>query len=233
MNHYGTLRDFRFSEKDIDDIRGSDVYGRDDEKLGEIDDVIFDHSTGDIRNVVIDAGGWLSGKKFTVPAEHLQPSPKHADDYYIPLSKKEVESFPKYDEDAVRDSDRWKDYESRYNGAWDSSGGVMHREEEPDKIVTPTTREMPTTTTARTSSTRTSDYRPDLTPERLVPTNDMPTTVGAYEGGGIMHPHLGQRWHNFQSNLRRDRSRITSSCNVCSIGPKSSISEADRKRKVG
>ena len=38
---YGTLRDYRFN-KDIDDIRGSAVYGPDDEKLGKIDDVIFD-----------------------------------------------------------------------------------------------------------------------------------------------------------------------------------------------
>ncbi len=57
MNHYGTLRDFRFSEKDVDDIRGSNVYGLNDEKLGDINDVIFDHSTGDIRYVVVDTAG--------------------------------------------------------------------------------------------------------------------------------------------------------------------------------
>ena len=54
MAHYGTLRDFRFSETDVDDVRGSSVYGTDDDKLGKIDDVIFDHSTGDIRYAVID-----------------------------------------------------------------------------------------------------------------------------------------------------------------------------------
>ena len=51
MAHYGTLREFRFKEN-VEDIRGSDVYGRDDEKLGEISDVIFDHSTGDIQYAV-------------------------------------------------------------------------------------------------------------------------------------------------------------------------------------
>ena len=49
MAHYGTLRDYRFADKDVDDIRGSNIYGVDDEKLGDIDDVIFDHATGDIR----------------------------------------------------------------------------------------------------------------------------------------------------------------------------------------
>src|ERR1700758_3450529 len=42
MIHYGTLRDYRFSDTEAakDDIRGSKVYGRNDEKLGKIDDVI-------------------------------------------------------------------------------------------------------------------------------------------------------------------------------------------------
>ena len=68
MTHIGTLRDYRFAEVDeaADDIRGAKVYGMDDEKLGKIDDVIFDHATGAIRYVVVDTGGWLSSKKFIV-----------------------------------------------------------------------------------------------------------------------------------------------------------------------
>src|SRR5205085_5074293 len=60
MAHYGTLRDYRFTHIDAatDDIRGSKVYGLNDEKLGKIDDVIFNHSTGEITYVVIDTGGW-------------------------------------------------------------------------------------------------------------------------------------------------------------------------------
>ncbi len=48
MTHFGTLRDYRFTDVDeaTDDIRGAKVYGLDDEKLGKIDDVIFDHATG-------------------------------------------------------------------------------------------------------------------------------------------------------------------------------------------
>ena len=33
------------------------VYGRNDEKLGTIDDVIFNHSSGDITYIVVDTGG--------------------------------------------------------------------------------------------------------------------------------------------------------------------------------
>jgi hypothetical protein len=37
---YTTLRDYRFKQ-DIDDIRGSAVYGPGDEKLGKVDDFRF------------------------------------------------------------------------------------------------------------------------------------------------------------------------------------------------
>src|SRR5258708_6109279 len=52
MGHQGTLRDYRFSDA-AEDIRGATLYGLNDEKLGTIDDVIFDHSTGLIRYVVV------------------------------------------------------------------------------------------------------------------------------------------------------------------------------------
>ncbi len=42
---YGMLRDYRFRDA-AEDIRGCKLYGLNDEKLGKIDDVIFDYSTG-------------------------------------------------------------------------------------------------------------------------------------------------------------------------------------------
>ena len=58
MPHYGILREFNL--EDVDDVRGADVYGVNDEELGTIDDVIFDHSNGEIRYVVLKTGGLLS-----------------------------------------------------------------------------------------------------------------------------------------------------------------------------
>ena len=73
MAQCGMLRDYRFTN-DAEDIRGSKLYGLNDEKLGKIDDVIFDHATGDIRYIVVDTGGWLSTQKVcsssTIPS-HL------------------------------------------------------------------------------------------------------------------------------------------------------------------
>jgi len=98
MAHYGRLRDYRFSG-DVDDIRGSSLYGVDDEKLGKIDDVIFDHSTATIQYAVVDSGGWLSSKKFLVSADRIRPDTKHEDDFYADMTKQQIEALPRYDED--------------------------------------------------------------------------------------------------------------------------------------
>jgi hypothetical protein len=50
------LRDYRFADN-VDDIRGATLYGQDNDKLGKIDDVIFDHASGTIQYAVVDTGG--------------------------------------------------------------------------------------------------------------------------------------------------------------------------------
>ena len=64
MARYGTLGDYRFSDTQEAalDIRGANVYGPKDQKLGEIADVVFDEATGAVIFAVVDTGGWLSSK---------------------------------------------------------------------------------------------------------------------------------------------------------------------------
>ena len=69
---------------------------------GKVDDVIFDHSRGDIHYVVVDTGGWLSSRKFLVPTERLRISSKHDGDFETDLDKKRIEDFPPYREEDVR-----------------------------------------------------------------------------------------------------------------------------------
>src|ERR1041385_4267107 len=105
MPHYGMLRDHRFTQ-DIDDIRGATLYGVDHDKLGKIDDVIFDHDSGTIRYAVVDTGGWLKSKKFLVPADRIRPDTKDEDDFYIDATKERIEALPRYDEEAsAKDTD--------------------------------------------------------------------------------------------------------------------------------
>lgn len=125
MAQYGILRDYRLADA-AEDIRGSKLYGLNDEKLGKIDDVIFDYSTGSIGYVVIDTGGWLSTKKFVVPADRLQVSGQHKDDFAVDLNKQQVEGFPPYNESDLESDEQWGDYEGRYRSQWKAEP-VMHR----------------------------------------------------------------------------------------------------------
>src|SRR5207302_4215997 len=95
MSHYGTLKEQNISEA-AQDIRGAKLYGLNDEKLGKIDDVIFDHSTGLIRYVVVDTGGWLKTKKFIVPADSLRASANHKDDFEVDLNTRQFATFLSY-----------------------------------------------------------------------------------------------------------------------------------------
>ena len=71
MAIYANIRDYSF-ESDVDDIRGSEIYGADDQPLGTISDVIFDTDSGDLQYVVVDAGVWLETKRFLVPAREMR-----------------------------------------------------------------------------------------------------------------------------------------------------------------
>jgi sporulation protein YlmC with PRC-barrel domain len=141
MARYGTLGDYRFSDQQeaAGDIRGSKVYGPNDHKLGDINDVIFDEATGAIVYVVVDTGGWLSSKKFLVPPQRIRPSLQHENDYLVDLTKEQIESFPPYDGPALSSEELWADYERQYRSKW-SDDEIMHRPGT-DRNITPTTQQ--------------------------------------------------------------------------------------------
>lgn len=222
MAHFGTLKSFRFSEGDAEDIRGTAIYGLNDEKLGKIDDVIFDHSTGDIHYAVVDTGGWLSSKKFIISASRLSPSAKHKNDYQVALTKEQIETFAPYNEKDMESQESWKNYEKQYNKAWDEIGDVQHRVGS-DRNVTPTPDELPDTGSALIGT-----HQPvleDVTPERLAPTT----------GGEIRNPitgtNIGSRWLSFEDQLRERRREVIESCTTCNRTVASETA-SDRERDV-
>lgn len=225
MAHYGTLRDYRFDDAETaDDIRGSSVYGINDEKLGKIDDVIFDHSTGNIRYVVVDTGGWLSSKKFLVPPDGLRNSAKHEDDFQLNATKEQIESFPPYDENDVRDEDRWKTYEKKFEAAW-HDGPVQHRKGS-DRDITPTPDEMPAEPGSIGSQLSASE-RAELS-SRITPAAGDEMTIQNSAVG------IGGRFLTFESRLRQRRRDITQACTTCSVGPASdrASESATQERKA-
>jgi len=159
MALYGNLRDYRFTES-ADDVRGSEVRSSiNDDKLGKIDDVLFDHSTGDIRHVVVDTGGWLSSKKFLVPSREIsvRQDEEDRDHYFIGVTKEQIERFPAFDEKTIEREDEFSDYEKRYQKAWDD-GPVMHKKGS-THILTPEAGEMGASTGG--------GVKGDFTPQRI------------------------------------------------------------------
>ncbi|HET9305004.1 MAG TPA: PRC-barrel domain-containing protein [Candidatus Sulfotelmatobacter sp.] len=244
MAHYGILRDTPVAESG-EDIRGAHVYGLNDEKLGKIEDVIFDHSSGQIHYVVVDTGGWLKSKKFIVPAERLRACAKHEDDFEVDLNKEQVESFPPYNESDLESESKWSGYEGRYKSKW-VANPVMHRAET-DRNVTPTTQQA----TGNVSSERAeaeahglptgpkrgpvsagltkADVDAAAAPtERAVPAG-VDSVVISNSAVGI-----GGRWDTFQSRLRERRKQAVATCHTCTgeSATKRGSESADTLRKA-
>jgi hypothetical protein len=225
MANYGMLRNYRFTDA-AEDIRGSKLYGLDDEKLGKIEDVIFDHSDGAIRYVVVDTGGWLSTKKFIVPAGRLRPSTEHDDAFAVDLTKAQVENFPPYKETDLESDEQWSDYEGKYRSKWEADP-VMHRKGT-DRNITPPTQQMPGNSPSAMAA-GSADVR---TVESAGPTEieDTGFIEPGFAGGtdtveiDNSAVGIGPRWDTFQDRLRERRKEV--------IGTNSERRE-DEYRKAG
>jgi PRC-barrel domain len=212
MPHYGLLRDYRFDDLGTEeDIRGANVYGREDEKLGKIDDVIFDHATGNIRYVVVDTGGWFSNKKFLVPPHRLHSSAEHDGHFAVNLDKEQIEVLPKYNESDIESEDKWTSYEKRFDQAW-HAGPVQHRKGS-DRDVTPTPDEMPAEPGSIGSQLSPSEQA-NLS-SRIIPAGSDEVTISSSAAG------IGSRWLTFEDRLRQRRRDITRACTTCTVGPAS------------
>lgn len=228
MSHYGTLQDTVIGERS-EDVRGSHLYGLNDEKLGKIDDVIFDHSSGDIRYAVVDTGGWLHSTKFLVPTEKLRDSAKHKGDFQTDVTKQQIESFPSYNESYLESESQWKGYEGKLRAKW-VADPVMHRAET-DRNVTPTTyqatgnpeseraeaqahgmpvppKRPPTSSAAEQAEQADLEAAEGIT-ERAVPAGTDTVVIDNSAVG------IGARWDTFQSHLRERRKQAVFHCKTC------------------
>src|SRR6478672_5694156 len=156
MPHYGILRDHKF--EGVDDLRGADVYGVNDEKLGTIDDVIFDHSSGDIRYIVLKTGGLLSRKKVMVPASRVEPYGTH--------------------DETMKSHSNWAKFEREHNKRW-HDGAVMYNQGS-GRIITPPPEDV-IAAPMGSGHVSAAGSRPDLTPERMGKEDDL---LGVASGTG-------------------------------------------------
>jgi sporulation protein YlmC with PRC-barrel domain len=207
MAHYGTLQNQGFLSEEGEDIRGAHVYGRNDKKLGKIDDVIFDHTSGNITYVVVDTGGWLSTKRFVVPADQLSELANHDGDYVVDLTQESIEKFPPFDERNLSSDQEWSVYESRYRDSW-SEGGILHREGS-NRIVTPSPE-------AGERGYRESEQDQEADVEAAEAPSDRVFPIGGNDlQQNPVSGAVGSQWENFQESLRQRRKDLTATCAIC------------------
>jgi sporulation protein YlmC with PRC-barrel domain len=170
MPHYGTLRETKF-QQDADDLRGAEVYGVNDEKLGKIDDVIFDHVSGDIRYVVVETGGLFSKKSFLVSANRVSPYGNHEDKFYAELDKERIQMLPEYDEDALKSENTWSEYEKHYEDQW-KDGALMYNTST-GRMITPPPEQVSGTRMESVGEEGRTSVQQDFTPERVGREDDL------------------------------------------------------------
>src|ERR1051326_850328 len=164
MPHYGVLREYKLEE--VDDVRGADVYGVNDEKLGTIEDVIFDHSSGEIRYIVLKTGGMIGGRRIMVPANRIEPYGNHDDKFYAELDPQRLEMLPEFNNESLKSESEFYNYEKDYEKRW-NDGAVMYNKDT-GRIVTPPANEVGQPASGRRLSqeARESLHR-DFTPQRV------------------------------------------------------------------
>jgi hypothetical protein len=87
------VKGLNVSAKDLADM---DIYGADGKKIGEIDKVLAD-SSGDIKAVTVDVGGFLGigSREVLVSLDNLQKGTKK-DQLRTSMTKKEIEALSEY-----------------------------------------------------------------------------------------------------------------------------------------
>jgi sporulation protein YlmC with PRC-barrel domain len=221
MPHYGILREYRF-EGEVNDLRGAEVYGVNDEKLGKIEDVIFDHTSGEIRYVVLNTGGLFSRKKLIVPASRIDPYGKHDDKFYAELDKERLEMLPEFDEKKLAAENDWANYERDYEKRWSEGAVLYNKDTNPigqkdleefhhgvpqREVMSPIGAEIEFPAPAASAP------GPESMREPRVYRVDEP--VERRPAGQFTGENKGRRWSDFQDRLRARRDRIVVGCSRC------------------
>src|SRR6185312_10367430 len=100
----------------LTDLRGTNVYGPNDEKLGSVDDALIDDRTGDVRYLLVDAG-WLRSRYFLLPADQVYAF-GNGDDLYANLRQVDVETLPEFTDQTLASDTTFADYETAYRRGW-------------------------------------------------------------------------------------------------------------------
>src|ERR1700730_15690139 len=168
MAHCGGMGNQRIPE-DLHDIRGTIVRGPEGQKLGKVNDVIFDHDTMEIRYLVVDSDGSLEVGTFLLPADSVSADRKHNSGLSTSASKQQIENAPEYDKKSLRSKADWDRYEQEFKKYWEENQ-VMKRWGAADHFARPQEPAPNQTRSVAQTSHRSTDLEinpAELFPERM------------------------------------------------------------------
>jgi sporulation protein YlmC with PRC-barrel domain len=103
-------------EKYLTDLRGTTVYGINEEKLGKVDDVIIDDRSGDPRYLIVDAG-LPHFRRFILPVDQVQDSAE-GNELFANLTQRDAQTLPQFRDELLQSDDAFTRYENDYRNAW-------------------------------------------------------------------------------------------------------------------
>ena len=91
----------------VDNLMGSDVYGANDENVGNVSDVLLT-AEGGVDAMVVDVGGFLGigSRQVAVGVDNLEFMIDAGGSWYVftPFTREQLESQPEYDPDTYQDN---------------------------------------------------------------------------------------------------------------------------------
>lgn len=103
-----TYPDYRntFSDDSLSHLDDYSVYVDKDNKVGSVEDGLFDDTTGRFRYLIVDTGAWIFGKKVLLPIGKAEFDTNDRRVYVRGLTKDQVENLPEYDRSKAVDYDQ-------------------------------------------------------------------------------------------------------------------------------
>jgi sporulation protein YlmC with PRC-barrel domain len=227
MTHNGSIGR-QAVPKDIRDIRGTTLRGADNNKLGEVSDVIIDHDTMDIRYLVVESQGWLDSGTFLLPANRVSRDENDENNLAAVATRGQIEQSPTYDNLLQKSGDEWDRYQTDFKRYWDEEP-VMHIKGS-DRIITMPDQPAAPHANSRFESREVEENEPnvsDLFPDRMTPVfSDTSPGSGkvtlrpkaairaedAASGVTLLKPRW---WESFENYLKINKDEIQAKCPEC------------------
>ena len=108
----------------LGDLRGTDIYGPNDERLGTVGDGLIDDVSGNLRYLLVDAG-WLKSRRFLLPADQVYAF-GDSNNLYANLRQRDIEVLPEFHESLLVSDAAFTTYESEYRRNWRYNADPNH-----------------------------------------------------------------------------------------------------------